>query len=343
MTIKNKKNKTVKSLVTLILVFILNLLFIYFIKYRNQSLSLSEFNLLNFGNVLNLLVILVLITGLIFQHFSKTSKFEKNHLLLLVITNQFVLILAFASTLVNLPFFNYYYFGQNGNKLFSGMLFILYLLTLFSIIFLVWFDILQVKSLIILRSLINSLLLIVLILIFAFIYILGKESSIESFKYEGSVKDIAVVLGAAVWSKNQPSPSLASRVDAALDLFSQKKIGAIYLTGSNAPGELPEAEVAMNYIKKKKYNTSNIFKETNTTSTSEQIRFINKELISEANGSKIVVVSDSYHLVRVLEISKFHNIKINVVSSKLNFSFEKAIYYKVREALALTIFWFFAY
>ncbi|MFN3478156.1 MAG: FAD-dependent oxidoreductase, partial [bacterium] len=60
-----------------------------------------------------------------------------------------------------------------------------------------------------------------------------------------------VVLGAAVWSDNKPSPILAARVDKAIDLMKNFNVEKVYFTGSNAPGELSEAEVALNYLKSK--------------------------------------------------------------------------------------------
>jgi vancomycin permeability regulator SanA len=183
----------------------------------------------------------------------------------------------------------------------------------------------------------------IIILLVSFIYIIGKESTFDEKQLISFKNNVAVVLGAAVWSNNQPSPSLAARVDKALELLADKKVNSIYLTGSNAPGELTESEVALRYIQKKKNITSNIFTETETTSTNEQVRFIKQKLYSDPQKKNIIVISDSYHLVRVLEISKFHNIQIQVAASELSLSFEKAFYFKMREALALTVFWFFAY
>ena len=131
------------------------------------------------------------------------------------------------------------------------------------------------------------------------------------------------------------------RVDKALKLFDEKKISKIFLTGSNAPGELAESEVAFRYIKSKGINTTEIFLEKETTSTNEQIQFINKKFANTSNQN-IIVISDGYHLVRVLEIAKFHKTKILVSAAALSQNFEKAVYNKMREALALTVFWLFA-
>ncbi|MFN4174641.1 MAG: YdcF family protein [Parachlamydiaceae bacterium] len=91
------------------------------------------------------------------------------------------------------------------------------------------------------------------------------------------------MLGAAVWSDNKPSPILAARVDKAIDLMKNFNVEKVYFTGSNAPGELSEAEVALNYLKSKNVSADNVITETNTTSTTEQIQFIKNKM---ADGCK---------------------------------------------------------
>jgi vancomycin permeability regulator SanA len=174
-----------------------------------------------------------------------------------------------------------------------------------------------------------------------FIYILGKEHTFNSRNIDVGKNNIGVVLGAAVWSNNKPSPSLSSRVDKAIELYEQGKISKIYLTGSNAPGELAESEVALNYIKSLGRDIPDIEIEKQTTSTNEQVDFIKKKLLQKYKNH-IAVISDSYHIVRVLEIGKFQNIKLKAIPSDLVFGLETSVYNRIRESLALTVFWFFA-
>jgi vancomycin permeability regulator SanA len=341
--LSNKKNSLVKAGLFFILIILLDLVFLYFIKYKNQSLSILEFNFRNIGNLINLLVYVIFLIGLVVLIFNQTRFWDSKYFIVLFFINQLFLVSAYISTIFTMPFNSYYYLGQNGNKLFTGLLFTLFQFSLFVMIFLIWLYIWKAKNLLLLRALLNSLLLMIFLLIFSFIYIIGKESTYNEKKIINYKNNVAVVLGAAVWSNNQPSPSLAARVDKALNLLDNGKVNSIYLTGSNAPGELSESEVALRYIKKKKVITSNIFTEAKTTSTNEQIRFIKQKLLSDSQKKNIIVISDSYHLVRVSEISKFQNIKIQLVASDLSYSFEKALYFKLREALALTVFWFFAF
>ncbi len=338
---KNRKSKISYIPVFIILILILDLAFLYFIKYQNQSLSIIDFNLIKFGNLCNLFFTIILIIGITIQILNNDLFFETKKILPVFILNQSIIVIIFFSSIISLPFKEIYYLGQTGDELLIGVMFILYTFTYFVMIYLVWLNIFGIKNVIIVRAILNSSVYLMFFFIIVIFYIIGIESEFDDKLIDTDGKNVGVVLGAAVWSGNKPSPSLIGRVDKALLLYKTDKISQIYLTGSNAPGELTESEVAFKYLKNKDVEISKIFLEKETTSTNEQIQYIKKKLISKSN-SKIVVISDSYHLVRVIEIAKFHNIEIQVSASELTQSFEKALYNKSREALALMFFWFFA-
>lgn len=340
MVTKNKKSKTVFPTAILILIIILNLAVLFFLKYQNQHLSLNDFTLSNFGNSANLLLAILLIIGIVITAYRKSVTFDYRAFIPFFVLNQAIIITLYMSSIISLPFNKIYYFGQNGNRLFTALLFTLYFFTYLVAIFIVWLNIFKTKSVIVLRSMFNSGLLMLFILIIVFLFVIKKESGFNDTIIKGK-KNIGVVLGAAVWSNNKPSPSLAGRVDKALSLLKRNKISEIYFTGGKAPGELTEAEVAFNYLKSMESDTSHVHLEKKTTSTNEQVEYIRKEL-SPNKENNVIVISDSYHLVRVLEISRFQNIKVQVVPSDLVHSFEQALYNNLREALALTVFWFFA-
>src|SRR5690606_4472468 len=150
--------------------------------------------------------------------------------------------------------------------------------------------------------------------------------------------NIAVVLGAAVWSDNKPSPILAARVDKALNLLNNNFVKKIHFTGSNAPGEISEAEAAFNYALSKNTDTDKLLIENETTSTNEQIHFIKKDLLPRDDIDHIIIVSDKFHLVRIEEISKFNNIKIFATQSDLKLDFDSDIYNRLRESIGLLFF-----
>jgi vancomycin permeability regulator SanA len=341
MMTKNKKGKITTLSVIIILIIILDLAFLYFNKYRNQNLDLSDFTLLNFGNLTNLFFTILLVIGLLIINFKKSIVFNWKLFNSIFIINQILLVTLYFLNLLPLPFTDIYFLGQTGDQLFSGAIFAFYTITCFIMIFLVWLSVFNFKTILILRASVNSVLTLMSILLLVFIFIIGKEAGLQDDLITNDKSNVGVVLGAAVWSENKPSPSLANRVDKALALYEQNKISQIYLTGSNAPGELSESEVALKYIKSKGIKTADIFLEKETSSTNEQIQYIKKNLLSTSNKN-VIVISDSYHLVRVMEIARFHNMKIQVSASELSQSFEKAVYNKFRESLALTMFWLYA-
>ncbi len=338
--IKNKKNK-ISSPLLIVIIMLLNLAFLYIIKYKNQNLPISFFSLINFGNLCNFLFALILVAGILILTFKKDLVFDTKKFLPFFVLNQLLLITIYVVHIIPLSFNKIYYLGQTGDELLIGGIFALYLFTYFVLIYLVWLTIFKVKNIILIRALFNSSVSMLALLLIVFVFIVAKEAGFNDELIGKNKNNIGVVLGAAVWSGNKPSPSLAGRVDKALKLFNEKKIFQIYLTGSNAPGELAESEVAFQYIKSKGIHSSEIFLEKETTSTNEQIQFIKKK-IAKTSDQNIIVISDDYHLVRVLEIARFHKTKILVSASALSQSFEKAVYNKMREALALTVFWLFA-
>jgi vancomycin permeability regulator SanA len=182
----------------------------------------------------------------------------------------------------------------------------------------------------------------IIFLVIAFVFILTNGYSSDNWSLTKSDKNVAVVLGAAVWSDNQPSPSLSGRVDKGIQLYTSQFVGSILLTGSNAPGEMSEAEVALEYAREMGMDMEKVRYESLTTSTSEQIKYIKKHLFNDENINDVIVVSNAYHLLRIIEISKFFNIKIKVAAPNSHLNYKKKLYMQLRESIALVVFWSFA-
>ena len=321
-------------------VLILQLIFLYYIKYLNQGLTLNEFSLNNIGNVFNLLVILCLIIGIIF-YFKRKQK-EITSLIILMFISSLTLYTCYLLTLVKLPSLELYLLGQLGDKVIEAALFTLYKFILFFSISFIWLKVLHSDEVGLLKSLYNAAAMILFFLAITFVFILTRGYSSDNWSLTKSDKNVAVVLGAAVWSDNQPSPSLSGRVDKGIQLYTNKFVGGILLTGSNAPGEMSEAEVALKYAKNKGMDMEKVRYESLTTSTSEQIKYIKKYLINDENINDVIVVSNAYHLLRIIEISKFFNINIKVAASTSYLNYKKKLYMQLRESIALIVFWSFA-
>jgi vancomycin permeability regulator SanA len=185
--------------------------------------------------------------------------------------------------------------------------------------------------------------MLVLFLILILIYIDNVSYASGRWILNKSHKNIAVVLGAAVWSGNIPSPTLSARVDKALELLEQGFVGKIVLTGGKAPGELPESEVAYEYSRVKGVDTSKVIKENLTSSTADQVKWIKNNLLTDIDSAgEIILISDAYHLPRAIEISKFYKLDIKVAESVHKQDFKDKIITKIRESIALFNFWNFA-
>ncbi len=330
------KDRYTAAVVILILI---QLIMLYYLKYANQNLPLTEFSLSFIGNIFNLLVTLVLALGIIILPKAQLQKKVINYF---IVVSYFLLILSFIAANIKLPFEDLYVLKQPGNKIFVAFLFTLYQLVLFSFISFLWFSVFKKAKTSLFKSVIYGVQMLIIFFIVTFLYIEASSYSSDNWSISKNNKNIGVVLGAAVWSGNKPSPSLSSRVDKAIELYNKGYAGKILLTGSNAPGELSEAEVAFNYAKEMGMDTTRISLEQETTSSSEQIQFIMSKLVPDEDIKDIIIISDSYHLPRVLEISRFYNINIKVASSKLQLDFKDKLYNRIRESLALVVFWCFA-
>ncbi len=340
MSLSNNKSKLTR-LLTLIAILVFDLVFLYYLKYRNQELSFSEFTLNYFGNVLNLIFTLLILVGLILNIYKKQNSLSFQFILRFLIIQSIILIVVSILVFTNYSNHKHYLFSHPVSEVLKGFLFTLFQFLQFILLIILWLNLFRRNKLIYLKAILYSVELIVLLLIFAFFFISQDQENYKSYRTNNKLV-VGVVLGAAVWSNNKPSPSLSARVDEAIDLYNKKIIDKIQLTGSNAPGEMSEAKVALFYLYKRLINMDDIWLEENTTSTTEQVRFIKDDLINQNNVGGIVIISDSYHLTRVREICNFYKIKSFFASSNLKLNFQSKLYYKMRESVALVIFWFFA-
>jgi vancomycin permeability regulator SanA len=341
---KSKGNRTKRGFISgvIILILLLDLFFLIYTKYENQGLPVSRFNLFFLGNILNLFFTFATILGMIFYALSKKSTFSPAFMLTFTILLSSALIVAAMSTRVRLPLPNVYFLDHPLQKIAEGALFSFYQYLLFLFIAIIWLTLVSRRELIILRSIVNSAALVMLLLVATFVYINLKKDEGKKFTPVKNSINVAVVLGAAVWSHNSPSPSLAARADKAVELYRKGIVNKILVTGSNTPGEMSEADVAFYYIKLENVDTSVVWLETNTTSTAEQVRFIRDQIFTKKNIGMVIIVSDSYHLTRVREMCKFYKIRTELAASDLKLNFQHNLYYKMKESIALLVFWLFA-
>lgn len=316
---------------------------LFFFKYYAHSLHCSDFSIFYTGNFLNIFVYLVLTGGYLTLAARIPGTLSRIYFRTLTVLFAGTVMLVTGGILNTYDFEmgGYTFFDSPFSKVLTGIFFNLYILSLFLLISYMWLLYAGVKNFFIFRLIKNSVLIGVVFFIFALLTVFSEVST-TGLKQGMDNYDVGVVLGAAVWSNNKPSNILKARIEKGAELYEKGIISKIQLTGGNAPGELSEAEVALKYISTLKVNPSDILIEKKTRSTLEQIGFIRSELNEKKKFTKIIVISDLFHLRRTFEMSKFYGVKITPVASNKVLEDLKLTYYRIRETVALINFWLFA-
>lgn len=191
------------------------------------------------------------------------------------------------------------------------------------------------------RSIWISIFVVVTALVIIFGTVYFYRDDLNDIIKNGQKLDAGVVLGAAVWGGNRPSPVLRERINKSTELYNAGLIKNIILTGGGAPGEMTEAEVSKNELLKKGVNESNIFVENKSNSTLEQMTYINQNFYKKNNWKEIAVITDNFHLFRSKQISIFFGMNVKTVASDTPLSTESTFSYSVKESFAIVLFWLF--
>jgi vancomycin permeability regulator SanA len=338
----SKKNKTYNLYISLALLAFINLLSIYLFKYAYNSLTLFDLNLFKTGNFLNLLVTVLTIAGAFILYFKRSELRVSLFLLIMLYLISIVMVLA-ADIVAFFDVINSdaYVFGYPIGKLMMGAVLSGSVFLNLYVLVTIWILIVDSSYYTLLKSLIVTCVL-VFIGIGATLYlnITFNEKSGMNEAFEKI--DLAVVLGAAVYSDNQPSPIFMQRIEKAHELLNDGKIEKILLTGSNAPGEITESESAFQYLSSLGVKSDRIILEKETTTTSEQIRYIKNRITGSTGNKGVIVISDEFHLKRVMEMCDFFDVNAYGVASGYKLNWEKLLYYRVRDSIGLLLFWLFA-
>jgi uncharacterized SAM-binding protein YcdF (DUF218 family) len=116
--------------------------------------------------------------------------------------------------------------------------------------------------------------------LFAATYLPGSIY-VYSFVADPLPAEAALVLGAAVWDQ-RPSPVFEERIKHVIDLYQAGKIRAIIFTGGLGPGDaLTEAEAASRYALQKGVAAQDIFVDTLSTTTYENLDLIKLRWVSK--------------------------------------------------------------
>lgn len=113
--------------------------------------------------------------------------------------------------------------------------------------------------------------------------------------------DAIVVLGAAVWPNERPSPALASRVEGAVDLYKAGYAPVLVFTGGVGTYPPSEGRVAGRYAMQLGVPSEAIRFEEQSTSTWANAEGA-WEISKQDDIKQVIVVSDAFHLARAKRI-----------------------------------------
>ena len=148
--------------------------------------------------------------------------------------------------------------------------------------------------------------------------------------------DVIVVLGAAVWPGEQPSPALRRRVLHAVDLLQHGYATRLLVTGGVGKHPPAEAEVMQRIAVAHGIPRASIVVEDQATSTFESA-WRCRELLRQHGWSHVLIVTDRYHLTRAL--LAFRSLGVRAVGSAVPGKPARRLWrrwqYYLRERLAL--------
>lgn len=300
---------------------------LYYLRYKNQKLIFSGFEDKT-GNIVSIVIFSVLIfLNLTVLFFSKNlSKASSFFLFFISVTGFFSLIISD-------------FISQKETKL------ILTCIYLVSIIFLIasFAEIIfsHSKRFSFIKSSLIFLIILIASVFVVFLFIINFNDDYENFSNNKIKADAGVILGAAVWGGNRPSPVLKERINKGYEIYRENIVPKLVITGGGSPNELTEGEVSKNVLIKYGVAPENLILENSSNSTVEQIHFVRDSLYNSKNWNKIILVSDNFHLPRALEVCRFNNIEAACIASDRELSAFGTFSYCLKESLALIIFWIF--
>jgi vancomycin permeability regulator SanA len=293
---------------------------------------------------MNMSITALMIVGIIIHMFKKNPLTDNKVLFLniLQICSGVFLVLVFLMIKFNFLESQAYFFNMSANKIYAGILSTASeFLQIYSLLY-IWGSQIKSDNLFEVRTLIRTISAILLLMVFSILFVWNIGSFSET-KVDNLRFTYGCVPGAAIWHKDKPTPVFEARILKAYELYQKNVIKKIILTGGHAPGDLSESEAAAKYLKKLGIPDNAIIIETKTSTTIEQMKFLKKTLAAVKKPDSVLVISDEFHLSRILQITKFFRMNAVCVSSDYAISADKNIYYRARESVALILFWLFAY
>lgn len=125
-----------------------------------------------------------------------------------------------------------------------------------------------------------------------------------------------VVLGCRTYG-DRPSIMLASRLDAAYEYLTEHSDAVCVVSGGQGPDEpVSEGEFMYQYLVKKGIAPERIYRETESTSTRENLQFTKRIIEAEGLNPQIAIVTNEYHEYRASMVAKDLGLEYSAFSAK---------------------------
>ena len=150
----------------------------------------------------------------------------------------------------------------------------------------------------------------ILLIINGYIYLMTNKKIVKGKDIADEEFDCILVLGAGI-RQGKPSPMLEDRLLTAIELYNDKIAPKILVSGDHEYNDYDEVNVMKNYLKDNGIPSEDIFMDHAGLSTYDSI--LRAKMIFKA--SRIVVVTQKYHLHRAIYIAKSMDMKVYGVSA----------------------------
>ncbi len=155
---------------------------------------------------------------------------------------------------------------------------------------------------------------------------------------DAQAADIIIVFGAAQYN-GRPSPVFKARLDHSANLFRRNLATKIMTTGGHGFDKVfTEAEVGKKYLMKQGIPGYCIFLEQSSLTTLESIERV-LDFLRMQNLTKVVAVSDGFHLFRIKKIFSNHSVLVYgspAPNSPIELNFRSRSWASLREVFVYT-------
>jgi vancomycin permeability regulator SanA len=152
---------------------------------------------------------------------------------------------------------------------------------------------------------------------------------IDGLNDEIAAADAAVVLGNTVEPNGQPSDRLKARLEKAVELYEQKLVGKIIVSGGLGVEGFEEADVMRSYLVSRNIPESNIILDRGGSNT-QKTATGTKQIMEAQNMRSVIIVSQYFHITRTRLAFQKAGID-NIFSAHANYFEWRDVYSILRE------------